>query len=70
MKAATSDREIDRTVKPICRAPSIAAASGRWPSSISRWTFSIITIASSMTKPTEMMIAISDRLSSESRPPT
>ena len=28
MKAATSDTEIETTVKPICRAPAIAASIG------------------------------------------
>ena len=36
MKAAASDRLIETTVKPICRAPSNAAATGRLPISMLR----------------------------------
>jgi hypothetical protein len=64
MKAAIKDTEIDTTVKPIWRAPTSAASSRPIPASMLRWMFSIITIASSTTKPTEMVIAISERLSS------
>ena len=60
--AATSDRLIDSTVKPICRAPAIAAGTGAMPCSRLRYMFSIITIASSTTKPTAIASAISDRL--------
>ena len=63
MKTATSDMLIETTVKPICRAPLKAAVMGLSPCSIKRNTFSITTIASSTTKPTEMVIAISERLS-------
>ena len=65
VKAAISDRLIDSTVKPICLAPSSAAASGAMPCSRLRYMFSIITMASSTTKPTEIASAISDRLSIE-----
>ncbi len=65
MKAATSEMLIDSTVKPIWRAPSIAAISGVMPFSRLRKQFSIITIASSTTKPTETASAISERLSIE-----
>ena len=65
MNAATSEMLIDTTVKPICRAPSMVARSGECPFSMLRNTFSIITIASSTTKPTETASAISDRLSIE-----
>ena len=65
MKAATSDRLIATTVKPICRAARMAAGSGAMPPATLRSTASIITMASSTTKPTEMASAISDRLSSE-----
>ena len=63
MNTATSERLIEITVKPICREPSKAARSGVLPISMWRWMFSIITIASSTTKPTEMVIAISEKLS-------
>ena len=62
MKAATSETLIEITVKPICRAPSMAARSGDMPFSRLRNTFSIMTMASSTTKPTETASAISDRL--------
>src|SRR5665647_2972613 len=65
MNAAISDTEIDTTVKPICLAPSMVARSGEWPFSRLRNTFSIITIASSTTKPMHTASAISDRLSIE-----
>ena len=65
MKAATSEMLIDSTVKPIWRAPSMAAISGVMPFSRLRKQFSIITIASSTTKPTETASAISERLSIE-----
>ena len=62
MKAAISEMLIDTTVKPIWRAPSIAACTGVMPFSRLRKQFSIITIASSTTKPTDTTSAISDRL--------
>src|SRR3954453_15024849 len=65
MKAATSEMLIEITVKPIWRAPSIAAWIGERPFSKLRKQFSIITMASSTTKPTETASAISDRLSIE-----
>ena len=65
MKAATSDTLIEITVKPIWRAPSIAAWIGVKPFSRLRKQFSIMTMASSTTKPTETASAISDRLSIE-----
>ncbi len=65
VKAAISDRLIDSTVKPICFAPSCAAWKGRMPCSRLRYMFSIMTMASSTTKPTEIASAISDRLSIE-----
>ena len=65
MKAATSEIEIDTTVKPICLAPLSVARSGEAPASMLRNTFSIMTMASSTTKPTETTSAISDRLSME-----
>ena len=65
MKAAISEMLIETTVKPIWRAPSIAACSGVMPFSRLRKQFSIITMASSTTKPTETASAISERLSIE-----
>ena len=65
MKAATSEMLIDSTVKPIWRAPSMAAIIGVMPFSRLRKQFSIITMASSTTKPTETASAISERLSIE-----
>jgi hypothetical protein len=63
MKTATSESEIEKTVKPICLAPSRAACIGRFPDSRCRVTFSITTIASSTTNPVAIARAISDRLS-------
>ena len=64
MNTATSEMLIDITVKPICREPISAARIGSTPRSRWRMMFSIITIASSTTKPTEMVSAISEKLSS------
>ena len=63
MNTAISDNVIEMIVKPICPAPLSAASSGGSPASMKRTMFSIITIASSTRKPTEMVSAISDRLS-------
>ena len=65
MNTATSDVDMDSTVKPISRAPVTAAASGGTPASRWRVTFSTTTIASSTTKPVATVSAISDRLSIE-----
>src|SRR5207237_4122888 len=65
MKAATSDTLIEITVKPICLAPSSLARMGRIPASMLRNMFSIMTMASSTTKPTETASAISVRLLTE-----
>ena len=54
---AISETLMEMTVKPICRAPSKAARTGEWPFSRLRNTFSITTIASSTTKPTEIASA-------------
>ena len=62
MNAAISETLMEMTVKPIWRAPSNAARSGEWPFSRLRNMFSIMTIASSTTKPTEIASAISERL--------
>ena len=63
MNTAASENVIERIVKPTSDAPSIAACSFGFP--ISRWRtmFSSITIASSTTKPTASVSAMSDRLS-------
>ena len=60
---AISEMVIETIVKPICLAPLSAASKGGSPSSMKRAMFSIITIASSTTKPVEMVSAISDKLS-------
>ncbi len=65
MNTAISENVSEMMVKPISRAPLSAALSGESPSSMWRTMFSIITIASSTTKPVPMVSAISDRLSSE-----
>ena len=49
-------------MKPICRAPTRAACSGACPCSWWRWMFSIMTMASSTTKPTEMVSAMREKL--------
>ena len=63
ISTAISETEIETMVKPISLAPFSAAANGFAPSSTWRVMFSSITIASSTTKPTAIVSAISDRLS-------
>ena len=63
MKTAISDSVSEITVKPISRAPSSAASNGGSPSSMWRTMFSIITMASSTTKPVPIVSAIRERLS-------
>ncbi len=63
MKTATSDTLNETTVNPICLAPFNAASKGESPASMKRTMFSIMTMASSTTKPVEMVSAISERLS-------
>ena len=63
MKTATSETLMDSTVKPTSRAPRNAASMGLIPCSRWRDTFSMTTIASSTTKPVEIVSAISERLS-------
>ena len=65
MNTATSDMVSEITVKPISLAPRSAARNGLSPFSMWRTMFSIITMASSTTKPVPMVSAISDKLSSE-----
>jgi hypothetical protein len=63
MKTAIREMLIEKTVKPISRAPLSAAASGDRPASVWHVMFSITTMASSTTKPLAIVIAIKDRLS-------
>src|SRR5450432_2857239 len=63
MKTATSETLSDTTVNPICFAPFSAASNGGSPASMKRTMFSIMTIASSTTKPVEIVSAMSDKLS-------
>ena len=63
MNTADSDKVIEMIVKPISALPLNAASSGGTPCSMWRTMFSSITIASSTTKPTDSVSAISDRLS-------
>ncbi len=63
MNTAASDTVIDRMVKPISREPWRAASIRLSPASMWRTMFSSITIASSTTKPTQSVSAISERLS-------
>ncbi len=62
---ATSDIEMDITVKPTSFEPRSAARKGLSPISSRRTMFSMTTIASSTTKPVETVSAIRERLSSE-----
>ena len=62
MKTASNETVIETMVKPISRAPRSAASNGRIPPSTYRAMFSVTTIASSTTKPVEMVSAISERL--------
>ena len=66
MNTATSETEIDKMVKPTSDAPAMEASNGPLPSS-SMWRtmFSIITMASSTTRPTASVMPISDTLSME-----
>ncbi len=63
MNTAASDTVIDTMVKAISLEPSKVACSADLPISRCRVMFSSITIASSTTKPTHKVSAISDRLS-------
>ena len=53
MKTAISEMLMEKTVKPISRAPLRAAAKGSMPFSRWREMFSMTTMASSTTKPVE-----------------
>ena len=63
MKTATSEVLMERTVKPISLAPFMVASKGFMPFSMWRAMFSMTTMASSTTKPVEMVRAMSERLS-------
>ena len=65
IRTATSETVSDTSVKPISFAPSRAACSAGLPCSRWRAMFSIITMASSTTKPVAMVSAIRLRLLSE-----
>ncbi len=65
MNTAISERVSEITVKPISLAPRSAASNGSSPFSMCRTMFSIMTMASSTTKPVPIVSAMSDRLSSE-----
>ena len=65
MNTAISERLIVTTVNPISLAPSSVACIGVMPDSTCRMMFSITTMASSTTKPVEIVSAIRLRLSSE-----
>jgi len=62
---AMSERLMEITVKDISAPPRRAASSGSMPSSRWRMMFSVITTASSTTKPVATVSAISERLSME-----
>ena len=63
MNTATSDTLMETTVEPISAAPLRAASGALRPCSWYRVMFSSTTMASSTTKPVDMVSAISDRLS-------
>ncbi len=63
MNTANNERVMETMVKPICFAPLSAACSGVSPISMKREMFSVTTMASSTTKPVEMVSAMSERLS-------
>ena len=65
MNTAVSEIVIARMVNATSAEPSNAACNGVFPISMCRTMFSSITMASSTTKPTASVSAISDRLSSE-----
>ena len=63
ISTAISETVSEMMVKPISCEPLSAASIGLMPPSTWRAMFSIITMASSTTKPVEMVRAISERLS-------
>ena len=60
---AASEMVMDKMVKPISREPRTEACIALSPISMWRTMFSSITIASSTTKPTDNVNAMSDKLS-------
>ncbi len=65
MKTAVSEMVMEMMVKPISFEPFSAASIGFSPISMCRTMFSNMTMASSTTKPTDSVSAISERLSRE-----
>ena len=65
ISTATSETVSDTSVKPISFAPASAASIGGLPASRWRAMFSIMTMASSTTKPVAIVRAIRLRLLSE-----
>ena len=65
MNTTARDRVMEMMVKPIWRAPSREACMMVLPISVWRTMFSIMTMASSTTKPTARMMAMAERLSME-----
>ncbi len=63
MNTAMSETLMETMVKPISPAPLTAASIGLSPSSMWRKMFSSMTTASSTTNPTEIVSAMSERLS-------
>jgi len=63
MNTAANESVIEMIVNPISREPFNAASYGSMPASICRTMFSNITMASSTTKPTLSVSAMSERLS-------
>ena len=63
MNTADSDSVMETMVKPISFEPLNAASIGGSPFSMWRTMFSSMTMASSTTKPTHSVSAMSDRLS-------
>ena len=63
MNTAASEMVIDTMVKAISLLPSKAACRTPFPISMCRTMFSSMTMASSTTKPTESVSAMSERLS-------
>jgi len=63
IKTADRERVMDTMVKPTSRAPSKAACMRLFPISMCLTMFSSMTMASSTTKPTDKVRAMSDRLS-------
>ena len=63
MNTAASERVMEMMVKPISFEPFNAAAKGGSPASMWRTMFSSMTMASSTTKPTQSVSAMSERLS-------